>query len=77
MTIEGFKQQLRHVLADACAGGYFSGDDDGYDHDQIQELIEHYADEVGFDAYEHGTSYQRLADEFEEFVFDFNEFLDD
>lgn len=73
MTKEEFLTQLKVHIIEHIEGGYFMNpdeDEEGYNHDELQALIEHFDDDCGFDVYENDLSYQRLADEYEELIFE-------
>lgn len=72
MTLKEFETELVGIIIDAVSGGYFmdpDDDDEGYNHDELQSLVEQTSDQFDFDVYEHNTSYQQLADKYEGLIY--------
>ena len=72
MTQEEFLSKLEIHIKEHICGGYFMNpdeDEDGYNHDELMALIEHFDDDCGFDVYENDLSYRTLADNYEELIF--------
>ena len=68
MTKDEFLLNLHYHIMENIKGGYFMDpeeDEDGYNHDELQALIEHFYDDSG---YEGDVSYRDLADEHEALI---------
>ena len=68
MTKDEFLTLLVPHIVENIKGGYFMNpeeDDEGYNHDELQALIEHFCDDCG---YEGDVSYQSLADKYEALI---------
>ena len=68
MTEEQFLLSLHNHIMENIKGGYFMNpeeDDEGYNHDELQALIEHFCDDCD---YEGDVSYRELADDHENLI---------
>ena len=68
MTKDEFLTLLVPHIVENIKGGYFMSpdeDDEGYNHDELMALIEHFCDDCG---YEGDVSYQSLADKYEALI---------
>ena len=71
MTKKEFLSALVPHITEHIQSGYFMSpdeDEEGYNHDELQALIENFGDEIGFDVYENDMSYRTLADEYENLI---------
>ena len=71
MTKEEFLSALVPHILENIKGGYFMDpdeDEEGYNHDELMALIEHFSDDCGFDVYENDLSCRDLADEYENLI---------
>ena len=71
MTKKEFLSALVPHITEHIQGGYFmppDEDDEGYNHDELMGLIEHFSDDCGFDVYENEMCYRTLADDYENLI---------
>ena len=72
MTLDELKPHLIVHIIEHIADGYFMDpeeDDEGYNHDELQGLIENFCDDNNFDPWDNDTSYRTLADETEHLIY--------
>ena len=74
MTKDDFLSILYPHIVEHIKAGYFMNpeeDDEGYNHDELMALIEHFDDDCGFEVYENDMSYGSLADDYEGLIGEF------
>ena len=73
LSQDEFLTLLFSHITDHIKGGYFMNpeeDEDGYNHDELQSLIEQFCDEKDFDIFETDLSWQSLADQYEPLIWE-------